>query len=484
MRVGLDAITSNLDPFTNYIAEADIEGYKLHTEGNYSGIGASYKIIEELPTIVDILNDSPAQKAGLQVGDKLIAIDGRTTKNRTEDELYAFLRGAPGTKINITIERLGQTAPIKTSITRAELSSENVPYSGILRDGVGYVHLTTFTQNASDNIAEAIKKLKKDQDLKGLVLDLRGNGGGLLNEGVSIVNLFTPRGQVVVTTRGRGKENSFTFVSQEDALDTNLPVVVLVDKFSASASEIVSGALQDFDRAVIMGQRTYGKGLVQHTRDIGYNAILKLTTAKYYIPSGRCIQAVKYENGKPVDIADSLREAFTTRAGRKVLDGGGITPDVVIVKPTDSGLLKDLADNHWIFRFANHLAQLKPFSSNIEDIRVADVDGFAQWLTQKKYTYTTETQKLLDQAIEKAAKEHNPAAVEALQKQRAALQIDHTAVLNQNKAVVISLIEKEIAGRVAFARGRTQIGLRNDPEVEQAIDLMLDQNKYKKILGK
>ncbi|MCC6281509.1 MAG: S41 family peptidase, partial [Saprospiraceae bacterium] len=321
MRQGLDAMLEGLDPFTNYISETDIEGYRIQMDGTYNGVGAQGKRIGEWVVITEIYENSPAHKAGLKVGDAFINIDGQNAKGKTESQVLDFLRGYPGTKSELVVRRNGEKKDLNITLERGEVNVPNVPHSGIVADGVGYINLTTFSQDAGQNVGDALNKLKeKNPNLKGVILDLRGNGGGLLNEAINLVNVFVPKGEFVSSTKGKVPEWDISLKTQHAPIDKDIPVVVLLDSHSASASEVTSGALQDMDRAVIMGQRSYGKGLVQNTKELGYNARIKLTTAKYYIPSGRCIQSVRYKNGEPVDIPEAERAQFKTRNGRIVLD--------------------------------------------------------------------------------------------------------------------------------------------------------------------
>ncbi|MFM8490136.1 MAG: S41 family peptidase, partial [Bacteroidota bacterium] len=299
--------------FTNYISETDVEGWRIQSDGQYNGVGASGKRMGDYVVVTEIIENSPAHKSGLKVGDVLISIEGQSAKKRTEQEVQQFLRGYPGTKANIMVQRPGESKEIKITLERGEVIIPNVPHSGLVSENIGYVNLTTFTQNAGGNVAEAVIKMKeKNPGLKGVILDLRENGGGLLNEAIDLVNVFVPKGELVASTKGKVPEWDISLRTQGPPVDKDIPVVVLVNRHSASASEVTSGALQDLDRAVVMGQLTYGKGLVQNTKDVGYNARIKLTTAKYYIPSGRCIQATRYKDGVPVDIPESERAVFKT----------------------------------------------------------------------------------------------------------------------------------------------------------------------------
>ncbi|MBK6447524.1 S41 family peptidase [Candidatus Brachybacter algidus] len=281
-------------------------------------------------------------------------------------------------------------------MNRGEIKMSNAPYSGIIRDHVGYVSLTTFTQDAGKNIADAIKTMKKEDPLlKGVILDLRDNGGGLLMEAINIVNIFVPNGVEVVSTRGKVRDWDKTFTTQRPALDETLPVVVLINKHSASASEIVSGAIQDLDRGVIIGQRSYGKGLVQNTKDIGFNSKLKLTTSKYYIPSGRCIQSVSYRNGEPLDVPDNERHVFRTKGGRKVLDGGGVTPDILIVPDSGDAPVKALLDNYVVFNYVTKYIQTHPTIAKAEDFKFTDFEDFMKFVESNNYPFETNSEKEL-----------------------------------------------------------------------------------------
>lgn len=311
MRTGVDAMMESLDPFTNYISESEIEGYRFMTEGKYNGIGAISKKIGDFVTITELYEDHAADNAGLRPGDKLVAIDGKDAKGKDPEALNNILRGFPGTEVVLTIRRPGTPEDFEVTLVRGEVQVPNVPYHGMVSDNIGYIALTTFTRQAGINVSKALNELKTENpNLKGVIFDLRDNGGGLLSEAVNVSNVFIPRNELVVTTKGKVKDWDRSFNTTGEATDTEISLTVLINKRSASASEIVSGVVQDYDRGVLMGQRSYGKGLVQHTRDIGYNSKLKLTTAKYYIPSGRCIQSVEYENGEPVDIPDEKRTQF------------------------------------------------------------------------------------------------------------------------------------------------------------------------------
>ncbi|MBV6653889.1 MAG: S41 family peptidase [Mameliella sp.] len=482
MRTGIDAMMESLDPFTNYISESEIEGYRFMTEGKYNGIGAISQKIDSFVTIVELYEGQAADKAGLKPGDRLISIDGKDAVGKTPEQVNNILRGFPGTEVVLEIRRFGRSEDFKVSLTRTEVEVENVPYFGMLNDDIGYVALTTFTRQAGKNVASALQSLKAENDnLKGVVFDLRGNGGGLLNEAVNVSNVFIPRGEIVVTTKGKVKEWDRTFSTMGNSTDEEIPVVVLINDRSASASEIVSGVIQDYDRGVLMGQRSYGKGLVQNTRDIGYNSKLKLTTAKYYIPSGRCIQSVEYEDGEPVDIPDDRRTPFTTRNGRTVLDGGGVKPDIMVEKYTDASIVKSLIDQHLIFDFVTaHFSSVDSVVA-VEEYQFDDFQAFVDYLDTRSFQYDTESEKLLKKLV-KAGKNDGYDLKAEIATIQEGIKSSKKDALQRNEAIIVGLIEKEVATRYYYQKGKIKMGLRNDKEIEDAITLLNDTPRYNEIL--
>lgn len=483
MRQGLDAMLEGLDPYTNYISETDIEGYRIQTDGKYNGIGADGLQIGDYVTITEIFEDSPAHKAGLKVGDEILAVDGQSAKGKTEGEMLEFLRGFPGTKADLLVRRPGESKDLKIVLLRDEVDIPNVPHHGLVAENIGYVNLTTYTRDAARNVGNAIQDMKtKNPGLKGVILDLRGNGGGLLNEAVNLVNLFVPRGEFVVSTKGKVPEWDNSFKTINNPLDEDIPLVVLLDKMSASASEVTSGALQDLDRAVLMGQRSYGKGLVQNMKDLGYNARIKLTTAKYYIPSGRCIQAVRYKNGEPVDIPESERAAFKTRNGRPVLDGGGVKPDILLPHDTASGVVKALLAQHIIFDYATRYALKHSSIDSVELFSFADWDGFMGFVQEKKFEYESASEKKIKELRSMVASENYPVMAD-IQSLEDKIRADKKNDLIRNKARIMHEIEQEIVGRYYFQRGKVRKSLKNDPEVEAAVKLLNDPGRYKAILS-
>jgi carboxyl-terminal processing protease len=483
MRTGIEAMVGSLDPFTNYISEADIEGYRFQSEGRYRGIGTKNKLMGEYITITELYKDQPADQAGLKPGDQFISVDGQSAIGRNMEEMNEIMRGFPGTSMDLVIRRPGEPNDLNITLTRGDVEVPNVPYYGMVSENVGYINLSIFTQNAGRNIMKAFAELKQENaGLNGLILDLRDNGGGLLQEAITISNIFIPREEVVVTTRGKVEDWDRAFKTMNKPVDTEIPLAILVNKSSASASEIVSGVMQDYDRGILIGQRTYGKGLVQNTMDVGYNARVKITTSKYYIPSERCIQSVEYKDGEPVAIPDDQRARFSTRNGRTVLDGGGVKPDIVLKAPASEGIVKALVEDDVIFNFVTQWALEHPTIDSTDTFRFTDFAKFEQYLQKQSFDYESETEKMLTTLKEKAEAEELDLTAE-IKTLRQKIDAAQASELNKYKAVVIDLIEKDIAGRYYYQRGKVQIGLRNDPEVKEAISVLNDEKRYKEILG-
>lgn len=484
MRTGLDAMLEGLDPFTNYISETDIEGYRFLYDGRYNAVGAEAKQMGDWVVITEILEDSPAHKSGLKVGDAVVSVSGQSAKGRSESDVMAFLRGVQGTKVDLVVRRPGEEKDVRITLERGEIEAQNVPHSGIVADGIGYIFLSTFTQDAGKNVADALNALKtKHPDLKGVIFDLRNNGGGLLNEAVNVSNVFVPRGELISSTKGKVPEWDRSYKTSNSPIDEKIPVVVLINKMSASASEIVSGSLQDLDRAVLLGQRSYGKGLVQNTKDVGYNAKIKLTTAKYYIPSGRCIQSVRYKNGAPVDIPDAERAVFKTRNGRRVLDGGGVAPDLLLPHDTATGVVRALLEQHLIFDYATDWMLKHPAGvDSIETFEFADWDDFNRFVQSKNFAYESALEKKLKELQTLATAENYPISTDitALEKKVVA---EKKGDMMKYKARILHEIEQEIVGRYFFQRGKVRKNLKNDPDVEAAVKLLLDGERYRALLS-
>ncbi len=482
MKTAINAMVSSLDPYTNYYSSSQIESQQVHTEGRYSGLGAQFELIDGYPTITNVHENSPAQEAGLRPGDQIRSINGKDAAGRSVEEVKAIVEGFPGTKLTLEVRPFGESQSKKMEITRGEIQISNVPYYGMLDDKIGYISLTIFTAGAAGNIDYALRQLRKEQpNLEGVVLDLRYNPGGLLQEAVGICDLFLPPGEQVVAMRGKVRDRDRIFKTRRPASEPDLPIVVLVNRKSASASEIVSGSLQDLDRAVIMGQRSFGKGLVQNVRDVGYNARLKLTTAKYYIPSGRCIQAVRYENGQPVDIPDEERAVFYTRNGRKVLDGGGVTPDVRLPDLTETPLLKALEEQYMLMKFAAAYTKGLDSLPPVSEYHFNDWPAFERFLQEQNFSYETRAEKEIRQAVEAAEEEGFDISgeVSAL---RQKIERAKAQALEDEKPLITRLIEQEIVKRFYFEPGKTEIALRDDPEIKAARELLADKDRYQALL--
>jgi len=484
MRVGIEAMLETLDPYTNYISESDIEGYRYMAGGKFDGIGANVRKMGDFVTVIELFEGGPAIEAGLLVGDQIVAVEGKDAKGKKTDEVNDILKGFPGTKVNITVRRPGQVEDHEISVTRNEVDIKNVPYSGMLNESIGYVILTTFTGNAGKNVENAIRTLQKEHpEMKGLVFDLRNNGGGYLREAVSISNLFIPKDEIVVTTKGKVRDRDRSFTTSGPPLIPELPLVILTNKYTASASEIVSGVVQDLDRGVILGGKTYGKGLVQNTVDLDYNAKLKLTTSKYYIPSGRCIQSVEYRDGEPVDIDDSQRATFKTRGGRKVLDGGGIIPDVLTEDQNQSAIIKFLNENHLIFHYATRFQQSHTDIGPAKDFKFNDFEDFVEFIHEKKIDFKTGTEEKIEE-LAAAAEEDQLTALLAdhLNEIQSKIAKEKSDDLEEHKDEIIALLEREIVSRYYYQTGKTEKTLQNDGDIKLALDILAQEDVYARYL--
>lgn len=486
MRTGIDAMLNSLDPYTNYFSEAQVESYRFITEGKYHGIGAGMATMDGLPTITELFEESPAYKSGLRLADQILSIGGKAVQGKSKEEIDTYLQGSADTNIDLVVKRPGETKELRFSVTRGEVDVPNVPYSGMVSDKIGYINLTVFSDQAGSHVAEALQKLRKENpEMSGLILDLRDNGGGLLREAVNICNIFIPKNELVVTTRGKVKEWDRAFKTLQNPVDEKLPLVILVDKGTASASEIVSGVIQDLDRGVIMGQQTYGKGLVQNTRDIGYNSQVKLTTAKYYIPSGRCIQAVEYENGEPKNIPDTLRAEFRTRGGRKVLDGGGIRPDVLIDAGNQPEILKQMIEKKLTFKYATQYnlkhKEIKP----VRDFSFTEYDDFKKYFRESGFDFTSSTESALEAFRAKASKEESWSRIrEDVQALGSKISQDPEKLLDDHRDLISRHLEKEIIPRYYLQKGKIEKSLQVDKEIQEAISLLGAPAQYEALLKK
>ncbi|HEV7351493.1 S41 family peptidase [Telluribacter sp.] len=488
IKSSIDAMLRQLDPYTVYYAEDDIEDYMTMTTGKYNGIGAMVSTTNGKHVVMMVYEDTPAQKAGLQLGDEIIKIDGIDLATRTESDPSKLLRGQTGSSTKLTIKRYGQKNPIELTVNRDIVKVTNVPYYGMINDEVGYIDLKDFTATASREVRNAFQELK-GKGMKKVVLDLRENPGGLLNMAIEISNVFIPKGEEVVSTKGKVTEWNKTYSAYNPALDTEIPIVVLTNNRSASAAEIVAGVIQDYDRGVLIGQRTYGKGLVQTTRDLSYNTKMKITTAKYYIPSGRCIQAIDYshrnEDGSVGKVPDSLMTAFTTRSGRTVYDGGGILPDIVTDKDGYSPLAVSLARKRLLFDYAVKYHYEHPTVKSARDFSLTDADyqEFVKWLKDKDYDYTTQVEKDLNDLEASAKKEQSMDLIQdQLKALKAKLSHNKENDLQLRKTEIKNLLEDEIVKHYYLEKGMKEASFSKDIEVKAALELFKDMNRYQQIL--
>lgn len=489
VRTAIDAMLESLDPYTVYYPESDLEEYKLLTTGQYGGIGSVIQMQGDYVVISDPYENSPAQKAGLKAGDKIIEINGKSAKGKTTSEVSAALKGQPGTSFKLLIQSYGETATVEKIITREEIKLPNIPYAEKVADDVAYINLSQFTENAAKEVKEAFLRQKKE-GAKSLILDLRGNGGGLLHEAVLIMNIFVDKNNTIVSTRGKLKDKNFDHKTIFPVVDPEIPVIVLVNETSASASEIVAGSFQDLDRGVIIGQRTYGKGLVQNIVPLSYNTRMKVTISKYYIPSGRCIQAIDYANkneGKKHNkVSDSTFVAFKTKKGRLVYDKGGVEPDIVIPNPKSIPVVGSLYVNNLFFDFANLYAKNNKTISPAKQFVITE-DIYQQFVTFVKQKndnqYVTQTERTLTTLKTLAEDEQYFESIkEEYEKLQKKLEKEKEQDLVKYKKEICLILRSEIASRYYYQKGQIEVMLSDDPELQKAIELLHNPQQYKNIL--
>jgi len=490
MKKGIDAMTESLDPYTNYIPESDIEDYRFMTTGHYGGIGALIRQKGDYVAISELYEGYPAQKSDLRPGDEIIEIDGKSAKGKRTDEVSHTLKGTPKTTVKLLIKREGEKNNLEKVLTREEVKVKSVPYYGMLNNEIGYIRLKDFTEDAGDDVKDALKDLKKNHSAKAVVLDLRYNPGGLLNEAVNVSNVFVNKGEEIVNTRGKIKDLAKTYHAINSAEDAEMPLAVLVNSNSASASEIVSGSLQDLDRGVIIGQRTFGKGLVQTTRPLSYNTQMKITTAKYYIPSGRCIQALDYshrnDDGSVGKVPDSLITEYKTKAGRKVYNGGGVLPDVAIEPHKLSNISQSLISKNLIFDFASRYRIQHTSIDPARDFKLSnkDWDDFVNFISDKDYDYTTKSEKSLEDLKKNADDEKY---FDGLKNEYEALKTklnhDKKADVERNHDEIANLLQQEIVSRYYYQKGKIEASFNRDEEIKKAIDVLSNHSVYVSILN-
>jgi len=471
MKTGIDAMLKSLDPYTVYYPESRIEEAMFMQTGQYGGIGTLVNTIEGKITITEPYEGYAAVKSGLLAGDVVVKINGKSVEGKRHDEVTDQLTGQPGSEVELTIQRPGEAQQRAIKITREEIKIKDVPYFALLSDSAtGYIQLTGFTQSAGSEVKSAFQTLKK-RNMSKLILDLRGNGGGLLREAITIVNLFVPKGTEIVKTKGKIEEWNKTYTAMNDPIDTQIPIVVLVDGGSASASEIVSGSLQDLDRAVVVGSESYGKGLVQQTKDLAYNTKIKLTVAKYYTPSGRCIQRLDYAHrdestGQVVAKADSLIRNFKTRGGRPVSDGRGINPDIEIKDEEAAHILRSLMENWVIFHWATEYFSAHPSIDSADVFRLTDAEynRFIDFAIGKEFHYDTQTEKLFEE-LKKTAKEEKyfDGSEKQFDELFGKIEPKRDSDLMKFKPQIKEFLENEIVGRYYYQTGRSKNALREDP---------------------
>ena len=483
---GIDAMLESLDPYTEFIAESDVDDYKMsHVSNEYAGIGALVQQQDGKVMIAEPYYGYPAQKADLRAGDVVLKIDDKDVYNKKVEDVTSLLKGLRNTSLKITIQRKGEAQPLVKTLTRQEIKIKNVSYYGTIADGVGYIRLDKFLDNCAAEVKQALVALKEKQKIKSVVLDLRGNGGGILQEAVKIVNLFVPKGTLIVSQKGKIKSNNTEYYATASPVDAEIPLVVLVDNGSASASEIVAGAIQDTDRGVIIGERTFGKGLVQQTISLAYNTLMKVTIAKYYTPSGRCIQSLDYTNrkddGSVLKVADSLITEFKTKNKRSIYDGSGIYPDISVATPEFHLVSFQLMQQYHIFNFAtefrskyNQIAPAKEFTLNDEQY-----NAFVTFVEQAKFDFTSKSEdKLLElEKVSKKEKYYNNVSAD-YEKLKAKIAAKKKNDLLVFKNEIKQLLESEIACRYYYQDGRTEASFKYDDEIKEAQKILQTPEAY------
>jgi carboxyl-terminal processing protease len=485
VKASIDKMLESLDPYTNYIPEDDVEDFKFLTTGEYAGIGALISKQKGKIVISEPYEGFPAQKSGLKAGDVLLEVAGKSTEKLSTSDVSNLLKGPASKPVTVKIQRYGMKKPMDIEIIREKIQIDPVPYYGMLDKETGYIRLSNFTVDCTERVKMALIELKEKHGAKTLVLDLRSNPGGLLMEAVRIANLFVPKGQEIVSTKGKVKQWDKVYTATENPVDTIMPIAVLVNRGSASASEIVAGAIQDLDRGMIIGTRTFGKGLVQTTRDLSYNAKLKITTAKYYIPSGRCIQALDYshrnEDGSVGIIPDSLISRFTTKKGRIVFDGGGVAPDVTVDDETLSNVAMNLVSQSVIFDYATYFNSKTEKIDSPEKFEITPeiYSDFTQFVKSQDFKYESKTEEELDQLLDVAKKEkYYDVSKDEFDKLKDLLGHNLDQDLNHFKDEISNLLADEIVSRYYYQKGAIKAALRDDSDVKEALDILHKPDGY------
>ena len=487
MDIALNSMLASLDPYTNYIPESYVEDFRSQSAGQYGGIGAEIRPKGDYPVIASIKKEEAADKAGLRVGDLIVEVAALDTKKRSIEEVSRLLKGAPGTKVELLLERSGER--FKKTIVRSDILVKNVPHYAEIAPGIGYIYLSQFSARASDEVKAAYEEMSAKGKLKGLILDLRGNPGGLLNEAVNVSNLFIDKGKEVVRTKGKVKEASSLYSTLGNPIDTEIPLVVLINGQSASASEIVAGVIQDYDRGVVLGQRSFGKGLVQQSKPMNYGTQLKLTIAKYYTPSGRCIQAINYaekdETGRVKSIPDSLRKVFYTQKGRPVLDGGGVDPDLAIEEKEIPTVLYGLLEKDLVFDFVNeyHADHLKiDFDPAVYEVDKPTFNAFASYAKKKNFTFETYTEEVLMELEMAYDKEGFDNLESEVNKLRSSIETLKKGEIEKHQEQITRWLGGELAQRYTYDKGQVIFNLRFDEVSAKAVTLLNSSAEYSELL--
>ncbi|MBN2520273.1 MAG: S41 family peptidase [Bacteroidales bacterium] len=490
IKESIDGMLKSLDPYTVFIPESEMQNFEFQTTGVYGGVGALIRKVDDYVIISEPYEGFPADIAGLKSGDRIIKINGESIKGKELKEVSDMLKGTPNSECKITIEKPISGEIKKIVLIRKEIKISNVPYFGVIDDKTGYIRISGFTKGAHNEVKEALLSLKEKNNIKSLVIDLRENPGGLLIEAVEIANLFVSKDQKIVSTIGKVKQWDNTYITDKEPVDTLIPLIVLVSRGSASASEIVSGALQDLDRAVIIGQRTFGKGLVQTTRPLSFNTQLKVTTAKYYIPSGRCIQALDYSNrnedGSVGHIPDSLISEYSTKNGRKVYDGGGIVPDIKIESEQYGKITTSLFAKNLIFDYATQFVYHNSSIGSVNKFQITDsiYNDFISFLQDKEYDYQTKSEEKLEELVKIAKQEkYYELSKNELDTLKLKLAHDKNKDLQVFKNEICELIKQEICSRYYYQSGRVEASIENDPYIDSAILVLNNFIEYNDILA-
>ena len=488
-QTAIKAMLKSLDPYTVYYNEGEIETYRMRNTSESGDVDITLKEINKHLVIIDMLKDGPSTKAGLRVGDQILSVNGQSLEGRDIDAVYLAMSGQPGSTYSLDVFRPTDKKDLSFKVKREKVKQPNIPYSGILGDKVGYIKLNQFLEKAGSEVLDAFNKLK-DEGMKYLILDLRDNGGGLLGEAVNIIDIFVGKDVTVVETKGKIDEMNRIYKTRNNAIDADIPIVVLVNEHSASASEIVSGTLQDLDRAVIVGQKSFGKGLVQKVYPMDYNTSMKITVSKYYIPSGRCVQNIEYFDRDTTKggykIPDSLAVAYKTKNGRTVYDKGGVEPDVTVPEETVPDILAALIEEQAIFDFANDYRAKHETIDEADKFFVDDAiyNEFLQFLKTNKYTYTTVLEEKLEELKAAAEDDNSFSNIQSVYNQlKTQLEKLKTQDLTTHKAEIARALTQEIVSRYYFSTGKLINSLHHDRYIESAKAVLLNPNRYNTILS-